>query len=231
MGIFMNKRYVRNYCVEGFDFAGQEILNTSTVIIFGVGGLGSFVSFHLTAMGLKNIILVDDDKVSISNLQRQILYTEESIDKDKVVEAKKTLSKLNSEINITIENTKDIEKILNKYKVDLIFDCTDNYKSRKLINQIAKEKETAVCSAAISGWEGWISIFKGEEDFSFENVFQEKAQYDSCDSVGVLSPAVGVVASMQTMEGIKFLLDLDYLDKEIILFNAYKNETKLIDWS
>ena len=225
----MNKRYLRNYFVEGFDIEGQDIISNSQIVIFGCGGLGSFVSYHLTAMGVGEIILVDNDEVAISNLQRQILYTESSIGKDKSTEAKKNLSNLNSEIKIISEKTKNIDYILNKYSPDMVFDCTDNYSSRKLIAHICKEKKILLCSGAVSGWEGWVSIFEDSENFTFEKIFDEKNSYKNCEESGVLSPTVGTVASIQVTEGIKKLIGLEGLKNQVLLINGFRNETKLLD--
>ena len=227
----MNKRYLRNYLVEGIDIIGQEKILNSTAIIFGLGGLGSHLSYHLVAMGFGHVILIDDDTVSLTNLQRQILYKESSVSKNKVDEAKIQLSQLNSEIKITILNTRNIKEVLSNNNADIIFDCTDSYKSRLHINKEAKLKNIPVCSASAVNWEGWVCMFDHiNPNFSFLNVFDEKENYKTCDDQGILSPVVGMVASMQALEGIRFILKLNYAKNTLILVNSYLNEIKKISF-
>jgi adenylyltransferase/sulfurtransferase len=226
---FVDKRYVRNYCVEGVDFSGQEKISKTTALVFGIGGLGSNLCYHLAALGLKKLILVDDDIVSLSNLQRQIIYKESSISKSKVAEAKKELLKFNSKIEIKTISTKDIKKVLSENNPDIIFDCTDNYESRLLINKISKKANIPVCSSSAVEWEGWVCMFDHKnENFSFPKVFEEKNNYKNCDDQGVLSPVTGMVASMQALEGIRFILDLNYAKDTLLIVNAYLNSIKKI---
>lgn len=228
----MNKRYIRNIAVEGVGIEGQKKISNTTALIFGIGGLGSTVALHLSVMGFKKIILVDEDIVTISNLQRQFIYTEKGISKYKVIEAKKAINKINKKVEVVTVNSSDIDYVFSTNEPDIIFDCTDNYDSRLLISRNAKNKNIPLCSASAVEWQGWLCMFDHiEENFNFENIFKEKSNYKNCDDKGILSPSVSMIASMQVLEATRFLLKLDYANDTLILINTYMNDIKKIKFN
>lgn len=225
------KRYVRNICVEAFDIEGQKKLSKSNILVIGLGGLGSYLSYHLAAMGVQNLHLMDKDTVALSNLQRQILYSESSINSNKSDEAKNRLQELNSDINIYSYNSDNVELIIEQVKPDLIFDCTDNYQTRLNIQHFSKSLNIPVCTASAVEWQGWITLFEHNEKYVFEDIFPYREDYANCDDQGILSPIVGSVASMQAMEGIRYLLNLNYNKNILTFFNGFTNDITKIELS
>lgn len=159
-------RYDRQMILPEIGEDGQQKLKQAKVLIVGVGGLGSPIVLYLTGAGVGCIGLVDDDVVSISNLQRQVLYSEKELGKPKAICAAERLSALNSEITIrtypirlTEENA---QEIISQY--DIVVDGCDNFSTRYLINDICAEMGKVYVYGAICGFEGQVSVFHyGEE--------------------------------------------------------------------
>lgn len=140
---------------------GQEKIGKAKVLIVGVGGLGSPVSLYLAGAGVGTIGLADDDTVGISNLQRQILYTEDDLEKPKAICAAERLSRLNSEsvfrphpVRLTQENA---EEMIRPY--DIVVDGCDNFATRYLIDDVCKKQGKPYVYGAICGFEGQVSVF------------------------------------------------------------------------
>jgi len=129
-------RYSKQIILKQVGILGQKKISSTKVLIVGVGGLGCPVVLYLANLGIKNIGIVDHDKVDLSNLNRQILFNTKDIGKFKVDRAKKFLQKVNEKIKINTYKTKiiknNIQNILNKY--DIICDCSDNFTTRYLLN-------------------------------------------------------------------------------------------------
>lgn len=159
-------RYDRQMILPEIGEDGQQKLKQAKVLIVGVGGLGSPIALYLTGAGVGCIGLVDDDVVSTSNLQRQVLYSEKELGKPKAICAAERLSALNSEITIrtypirlTEENA---QEIISQY--DIVVDGCDNFSTRYLINDICAEMGKVYVYGAICGFEGQVSVFHyGEE--------------------------------------------------------------------
>ena len=136
-------RYSKQIILKKIGISGQKKIFSTKVLIVGVGGLGCPLALYLANTGIGIIGLVDDDKVDISNLNRQILFNTEDLGKYKVVQAKKFLNKTNKKIKINIYKDrlikKNINKILNKY--DIICDCSDNFTTRYLLNSFCVKKK------------------------------------------------------------------------------------------
>ncbi|NKA16549.1 MAG: HesA/MoeB/ThiF family protein, partial [Alphaproteobacteria bacterium] len=155
------KRYIAHINLKKIGSFGQKKIIDTKVLIIGVGGLGSPVALYLASSGINNIGIVDDDKIDISNLHRQILFNEEDVNKFKVDITEKRLKKINSKIKIIkfknkIDNN-NINKIAKRY--DLIIDGTDSFKSKLLINDYCyKNKKILICGA-ISKFDGHVFVF------------------------------------------------------------------------
>lgn len=205
-------RYNRQIILKSIDFDGQEKLKASRVLIVGLGGLGCAASQYLASAGVGHLILVDYDVVSLSNLQRQILHTDETIGQAKVKSAKARLELINPNIKIQIFNQKfgdeDWAELITN--IDLVLDCTDNVDVRNQLNlQCFKQKRPLVSGSAIR-FEGQVSVFSYREDEPcyqcLSQLFGNEAL--SCVEAGVIAPIVGVVGSIQALETIKVLLNI-----------------------
>jgi len=206
-------RYGRQIFLKEVDIEGQELLSKAHVVVMGVGGLGSLSSAYLAGAGIGKLTLVDDDSVEVSNLHRQLLYTENDIGKEKVVAAKRRLLESNTSCQIEVVNHRLNEEGLVKLysEASLVIDGTDNFASRFLINRACVKSSTTLVSAAITMFSGQMSTFDYAENspcyaclFSEDGMLQ--AEENSCADNGVLGPAVGVMASYQALHALKYLL-------------------------
>lgn len=159
-------RYDRQIALRGFDINNQEKLKNSSALIMGMGGLGCSASLYLASAGIGKLTLVDFDHVSKSNLNRQILYSTESINHLKVLEAKQALLRVNSTLHInTCHNQLDDEALFELIKQhDVVLDCTDNLVTREQINRGCFAAKTALISGSAIRMEGLLSVFTYQED-------------------------------------------------------------------
>ena len=205
-------RYNRQISLKAVDFDGQEKLKESYVLIVGAGGLGCAASQYLASAGVGKIILVDFDTISLSNLQRQILYTDADIGQPKAEVAKARLQAINPNIEIQVINKKcdDAEFAELIAQVDAVVDCTDNVDVRNQLNlQCFKQKRPLISGSAIR-FEGQISVFTYAENEACYQCLSQLFGSDtlSCVEAGVISPIVGVIGSLQALESIKVLLNI-----------------------
>lgn len=219
------KRYVRNIALDFIDIDGQKKLNETTALVVGVGGLGSHLLYHLASYGLKKVIFIDFDTISISNLQRQILFKECSVGKSKVNEALKTLELYNSETEWVA--IRDKFTSLEAFKdVDIIFDCCDNYQTRYILSKEAQKYNKNVVFASVGEFQGWVYPQTQNSVIHYENIFEEHPNDLNCDSLGVLSSSVSFVSSIQAMEGLKIILEKEienyYLDINCFTYQVNK---------
>ena len=177
----------------------------------GAGGLGSIVLYYLAAAGIGNIRIIDNDIVSLSNLQRQILFKNEDIGKKKVNAAKKNLFSLNPQVNFEIFDERFNEKSSKKLikNCDILIDGTDNYKSKSFICKIAFNEKIPLVYGGLSQWEGQVCIFDPKsKSICFGCIFPNdpgREFDDSCLNFGIMGPTVGVIGSLMAAEVIKFL--------------------------
>ena len=138
-----------------------DTIKEATALIVGVGGLGSFVAMELTRLGFRKLILVDPDRVSKENLTRQILYSRRDIGSSKVTVAKKVLKEINPNIEIEIVNGTFNKINANALvrKTDLVFDCSDNFETKILLNRVCFYNKRPLISAGVYVWEGWVTTF------------------------------------------------------------------------
>lgn len=205
-------RYNRQISLKSVDFDGQEKLKERCVLIVGAGGLGCAASQYLASAGVGKIILVDFDTISLSNLQRQILYTDADIGKPKAEVAKARLQAINPNIEVQAINKKcdDSEFAELIAQVDVVVDCTDNVDVRNQLNlQCFQQKRPLVSGSAIR-FEGQISVFTYAENEACYQCLSQLFGSDtlSCVEAGVISPIVGIIGSLQALETIKVLLNI-----------------------
>lgn len=205
-------RYNRQIILPAIDFAGQEQLKTSQMLIVGLGGLGCAASQYLATAGVGTLILLDFDKVSLSNLQRQVLHNDSRINMAKVDSAKQSLMALNPHLNVyTINRQLNEQELLALIcQVDVVLDCTDNLDSRRLLDRCCQQHKTPLISGAAIRMEGQVSVFTYQphtptyQDLS--RLFGESPL--SCVENGVLAPIVGIVGTIQALEAIKVRLNI-----------------------
>lgn len=226
-------RYSRQVMLPQIDVTGQEKLLASRVLIIGMGGLGSPVAMYLAATGVGHLVLVDDDKVELSNLQRQIIHGTPDIERTKVESAKQTLLNLNPEITVTTfaKRLSDDELSTEIMSADIVVDGTDNFKTRFAINKLCVKNHTALVSGAAIRMEGQVSVFnKTPVSPCYNCLYKDEGELDtSCSSNGVLSPVVGIIGSIQATETIKVLLNMgESLDGKLLMLDALHMEFRTL---
>ena len=197
-----------------------EQLKKKTVTLVGLGSLGSFIALLLAKNGV-NLNLIDFDKVSIENLSSQ-LYSKKDIKKYKTIALKKHIKKINPEIKINIHTTKLTDSNLNILDSDLIIDCSDNLKTKLLIDSY---KKTPWIHIAVLKTTGLIYVVRD----SLREIYKSKKAIDKCEDVGILNTTVFMASSIAVTQSIKILLDEKY-EKDIIRFNIWENKFEKIKW-
>ncbi len=194
----------------------QDNLKNSSVLIAGVGGLGGFSSMYLALAGVGRIIIVDNDVVEESNLNRQVLYREEDIGKKKVYVAKERLEELNPDVEIMAIEKRIDENFEFPKKVDVVVDGLDNYESRIELERAALQKSIPYVFGAVEGYMGMVTFIdnttKKLEDFIHNFKFK---------NVQVLAATAAFTASIQVMEVLKYLSNKgDLLRNRLLIYDA-----------
>jgi len=219
-------RYSKQIMLPQIDIEGQQKINDSTILIIGMGGLGSPTALYLAAAGVGHLVIADFDQVELSNLQRQIIHRTADIGDDKVNSAKTKLLELNPNIKVTIANEiMHSDNLVSLIKdVDIVLDGTDNFESRFEINKVCVESQKPLISAAVIRFEGQISVFKGYEvdQPCYQCLYSEEGNgRESCVENGVLAPVAGLVGTMQALQAIKVLLGIgEQLCGELLLIDG-----------
>ncbi len=203
-------RYSRQIMLPEFDYDGQQRLTTSRVLILGVGGLGSPAALYLAAAGVGELVLVDDDAVEVSNLQRQIVHRESTVGLPKVESAQRTLADVNPHVTVVCHSTRLAEPELSALiaEVDAVVDCTDNFSSRYLTNRLCVQHKTPLITAAAIRWEGQIMVVdpRQAEKPCYQCLYGEGQEQNlNCSETGIMSPVVGMLGTWQALETIKVL--------------------------
>lgn len=202
------ERYSRHILLKEIGEEGQQKLLKASVLIIGAGGLGSPIALYLAAAGVGRIGIIDDDVVSLTNLQRQILYRESQIGTPKVACAKATLNDLNSETNIRTYpfrlDESNARSIIKEY--DLIIDACDNFDTRYLIDRITQESGIPYLYGSIGEFTGQVSIFNISGAGSYADLFPEDEKPEKGTlPLGVMGSVPGVIGSTQATEAIKLI--------------------------
>ncbi len=219
------KKYSRQLILKNIGVSGQKKIFNSKILIIGAGGLGCPLILYLAYSGVGNLGIVDDDKIELSNLSRQVLFTKKDLGKFKVMVSKKFVKKINKKIKVKTFikkiSEKNIDNIAKKY--DFICDGTDNFKSRLLVNDYCIKNKKNLISSAISKYDGQVFNFDFRKKSPCLRCFMPKAPIEeqSCDSEGIMSTLAGIAGSLQANEVIKSILKIGKpLFGEIMIFNA-----------
>ena len=229
-------RYKRHLMLPQVDIEGQQRLLDASVLVVGTGGLGSPVLMYLAAAGVGKLHLYDDDKVEISNLQRQILFDSSVLGQSKAEIAAARLRAVNPDCEVVAVASRLEGELLTEAvaKVDLVIDCSDNFDTRFAVNRSCVEQHKTLVSGAVIRMEGQVSVFRGHHPDKpcYQCLYQPDAYNDeTCTSSGVLGPAVGVIGSILATEAVKLIAGIgDPLEGRLLLFDAMAmrfNELKL----
>jgi len=228
---FTNKqieRYSRQIILKKIGVVGQKKLLKSSVLIVGVGGLGSPIALYLTALGIGKIGIVDKDSVEISNLARQIIFSTNDIRKKKSLVAIKKLKKINPKLKFKSFNEKLKEKNINKIgkNFDIIVDGSDNFVTRFLVNDYCLKNKKILISGAISKFDGQVYTFNFSKKKSpclrcFIPNMPNDPNIDNCEYEGVIGTLAGIIGTIQANEVVKEILSIgNTLCGYILIINA-----------
>ncbi|QUM82549.1 MULTISPECIES: HesA/MoeB/ThiF family protein [unclassified Moritella] len=211
-------RYSAHLLLSDIGEQGQLALRNAKVLIVGVGGLGAPVALYLASAGVGHLYLADDDHVELSNLQRQIIFTQQQLKQMKVSAAKASLAQLNPHISVTAiaqrvtldsANHQMVDMLA---QIDLVIDCSDNMLTRQAINKICVTQKLPLIVGAGIRMEGQLISFNAQQTdsacYHCLYPFEETAETNNCSTSGVLGPLVGVIGSLQALEAIKYLTSM-----------------------
>tara|TARA_B110000444_G_scaffold56726_1_gene52931 strand:- start:17030 stop:18199 length:1170 start_codon:yes stop_codon:yes gene_type:complete len=221
------QRHARHLSLPNVGIEGQRRLVDASILIIGAGGLGSPAALYLAAAGVGHLGLVDDDVVDLSNLQRQILHTSESVGTPKVESAKKRLHALDAGVKVTAFQTRfnpgNAVQLL-EMGWDLVIDGTDNIPTRYLIDDACALKGIPWVYGSIFQFEGQVSVFGYQGGPSYRDLFPEPPPPNavpSCEEAGVFGVLPGVIGLLQATEAIKLLIGLNVaLSGRLLIYDA-----------
>lgn len=225
------ERYNRNILIKEIGEEGQKKLLSSKVLIAGAGGLGSTVIANLAATGFGNIGIIDNDVLELTNLNRQYIHKFENIGKVKVESAKEWIKSFNPDVNVEIYpirlDENNYKEIVKKY--DLIVDCFDSYKSKFLLNKIAVECEKTLVHGGVTEFYGQVTTIIPGKTACLSCIIPDY-DVDSYSIKGVISPAVTTIASIESLEAIKILLNIgETLENKLLTYNGLDMSFKKIN--
>jgi adenylyltransferase/sulfurtransferase len=226
------ERYARQVIMPDMGEAGQEALLAAKVLVVGAGGLGAPAMLYLVSAGVGNITIIDDDMVSRSDLNRQIIYQTQDIGSQKVKQAAAAARKLNPDIKLSTLPVRatigNIRKLVAAH--DVIVDCSDNVETRYLLGDTAHREKTPLVFGGAVRTEGQIAVFQSgvagfEDSPCFRCVFPampDASQAPGCSEAGILGPVTGVIGSMQALEAIKLVTGMgSSLTGRLMLFDGF----------
>ncbi|EPD8816026.1 thiazole biosynthesis adenylyltransferase ThiF [Klebsiella variicola] len=217
-------RYSRQLLLEDIAIEGQQKLLASRVLIIGLGGLGSPAALYLAGAGVGTLTLADDDAVHLSNLQRQILFTSEDIDRPKAAAAKTRLSQLNPQIKlVALQQRLSCEALRAEVaKADVVLDCTDNMVTRQAINAACVALNTPLVTASAVGFGGQLMVLTPPwAQGCYRCLWPDSDEPQrNCRTAGIVGPVVGMMGTLQALEAIKLLSGMTTPRNTLRLFDA-----------
>ncbi|MDP3637365.1 MAG: molybdopterin-synthase adenylyltransferase MoeB [Azonexus sp.] len=220
-------RYSRHILLDALGIDGQSRILATHALIIGAGGLGSPAALYLASAGIGKITLVDDDTVDFTNLQRQILHTQDRAGMAKATSGKLALSAINPEIEIIPlqERLSGLALDTLVSSADIVLDCTDNFTTRHAINRACVHHCKALVSGAAIRFDGQISVYdlRREDSPCYHCLFPEGEDIEEvrCAVMGVFAPLTGIVGSMQAAEALKLAAGIgESLSGRLLMLDA-----------
>jgi adenylyltransferase/sulfurtransferase len=222
------KRYNRQIKLGNIGKGGQQKLLDAKVLVVGAGGLGAAILPYLTSAGIGKIGIIDGDVIEESNLQRQVIYSEDGVGKSKVQQAELRLSKLNSKVEVRTYNTflkpSNALRLFEQY--DIIVDATDSVEVRYLINDACIVSGKPFVYGSVFQFEGQVSVFNYKNGPTYRCLFgKENGRVPNCEESGVLGTTVGLIGMLQANEVMKMILGIgEALSGKLLIYNTLLND-------
>ncbi len=224
-------RYSRQIMLDGFDLDGQHALLAASVLVVGLGGLGCPAAMYLASSGVGRLVLVDDDVVDLSNLQRQVAHGTGDIGVAKVDSVKQTLRQLNPGVEVRAVRTRlaggELQALV--ASVDLVVDASDNFTTRFALNAACFAGRVPLVSAAAIRGEAQLTVFDSRREDSpcYRCLYSDDQEQDlSCSESGVIAPLTGIIGAAQALEAIKLLSGYG----EVLVGRLLMFDGKTMEW-
>jgi molybdopterin/thiamine biosynthesis adenylyltransferase len=220
-------RYLHQITVPEIGTAGQQQLSAAKVLVIGAGGLGTPVAVYLAAAGVGTIGIADGDRIAVTNLHRQFLYTEKETGQLKATILAAKLQEQNPGVHITADtdmlNETNAVHIIRQY--DIICDCTDNADARILIDKTCGQLKKPLVYAVVKDWEAYITVLHHTRKITLAAIFSLQALKENealnCSVAGIVNTTCGIAASVQATETIKIIIGMpSNLDGGILCLDA-----------
>lgn len=228
-------RYNRQIILPEVGFNGQQKLQQAKVLIIGAGGLGVAVLPYLAAAGIGEIGIIDDDRIEVTNLQRQVIYKSSSVGKSKVLEASAMALELNPSIKINAITEKlDFKNAISLFEqYDIMVDATDNLTTKYLINDACCVTNKPFVYGSIYKFEGQVAVFNYENGPTYRCLFpEENNEVRNCKDAGVMGISVGIIGMFQANEVLKMVLGIgELLSGKLLVYNMLNNEQQKFEFS
>jgi molybdopterin/thiamine biosynthesis adenylyltransferase len=220
-------RYARHILLDDIGIEGQEALLNARVLVVGAGGLGSPVCLYLASAGVGTLVVADDDTVELSNLQRQIMHSNDRLGLAKVESARQAVAQINPDtVFIPVAHRLDVAALREQVaEVDLVLDCCDNFETRHAVNQACVEQGVPLVSGAAVRFEGQVCVFDTRHTKSpcYHCLFPQAQDVTptNCATMGVFAPLVGIIGSLQAAEALKVLAGVGQaLSGRLVMYEA-----------
>jgi len=224
------ERYARHLVLREVGGQGQQALKAARVLIVGAGGLGAPAALYLAAAGVGRIGLADADEVSLSNLQRQVLYATADVGRPKTEAAAEHLAALNPHVEVVAHpvmlNATNARALVAGY--DLVLDGTDSFEARFAVNAACVAGHMPLVSGAIGRWTGQVGVFSGEPCYRCL-VPEVPPDAETCVAVGVVGALAGVVGAMMALEALKLITGAGQaLTGRLLVYDGLAGETRTV---
>lgn len=228
------KRYSRQILLPEVGLSGQEKLKAAKILVIGAGGLGCPVLLYLAAAGAGTLGIVDNDAVDVTNLHRQILYSNGDVGKNKSITAAHKLAAINPFVEIHSYPVRLAEEnaveIVSGY--DLVIDASDNFPTRYLVNDVCVTLDKPFVFGSILRFEGQVSVFNYQNGPTYRCLFPDAEEGDNCEEAGVIGILPGIIGTYMTNEAIKIICGIgDILSGKLMVINALNGSVQLFEFA
>ncbi len=223
------ERYARHLILSEVGGPGQQALKRARVLIVGMGGIGNPAALYLAAAGVGTLGLIDDDEVSLSNLQRQVIFGTGDVGRPKIEVARERLAALNPHTRVELFNQRltpaNARDLVGRF--DLVLDGTDDFDTRLAVNAACVAEKRPLVSGALGRWSGQVGVFTGQPCYQCL-VPEIPPEAETCARVGIVGALAGVIGTMAALEAIKLITQAgDPLEGRLLIYDGLKGASRV----